>query len=144
MQVLQTRQQAAAASEVEAALAARADEVFRDPMSPVTGNPDGDVSLVEFFDYNCPYCRRVAPVVADAEAADPQLRIVYKEFPILGPGSAFAAKAALAAHRQGLYFTFHKALMQAGGRADESSVLPVAERPEEHRGGQECVSTCRS
>src|SRR3546814_10830321 len=96
-------------------------------MSPVTGNPDGDVSLVEFFDYNCPYCRRVAPVVADAEAADPQLRIVYKEFPILGPGSAFAAKAALAAHRQGLYFTFHKALMQAGGRADESSVLAVAE-----------------
>src|SRR3546814_11133142 len=74
MQVLQTRQQAAAASEVEAALAARADEVFRDPMSPVTGNPDGDVSLVEFFAYNCPYCRRVAPVVADAEAADPQLR----------------------------------------------------------------------
>src|SRR3546814_3001310 len=93
MQVLQTRQQAAAASEVEAALAARADEVFRDPMSPVTGNPDGDVSLVEFFDYNCPYCRRVAPVVAAAEAADPQLRIVYKEFPILGPGPAFAAKA---------------------------------------------------
>lgn len=127
MQVLQARQQAAEASEVEAVLAARADEVFRDPMSPITGNPDGDVSLVEFFDYNCPYCRRVAPVVADAEAADPQLRIVYKEFPILGPGSAFAAKAALAAHRQGLYFTFHEALMQAGGRADESSVLAVAE-----------------
>ena len=127
MQVLQTRQQAAEASEVEVVLAARADEVFRDPMSPVTGNPDGDVTLVEFFDYNCPYCRRVAPVVADAEAADPQLRIVYKEFPILGPGSAFAAKAALAAHRQGLYFTFHEALMQAGGRADESSVLAVAE-----------------
>src|SRR3546814_18088032 len=109
-------------------------------MSPVTGNPDGDVSLVEFFDYNCPYCRRVAPVVADAEAADPQLRIVYKEFPILGPGSAFAAKAALAAHRQGLYFTFHNALMQAGGRADESSVL----RSEERRVGREGVSTVRS
>src|SRR3546814_19236817 len=120
MQVLQTRQQAAAASEVEAALAARADEVFRDPMSPVTGNPDGDVSLVEFFDYNCPYCRRVAPVVADAEAADPPLRIVYKAIPILGPGSAFAAQAALAAHRPGHNFTLHKALLHAGGQRERA------------------------
>jgi protein-disulfide isomerase len=126
MQRLQARQRAAEASEAEAGLAARADEVFRDPASPVTGNPDGDISLVEFFDYNCPYCRQVAPVVAEAEAADPQLRIVYKEFPILGPGSIFAAKAALAAHRQGLYFALHEALMQAGGRADEDSVLAVA------------------
>ena len=126
MQILQTRQQAAEASEVETVLAARADEVFRDPMAPVTGNPDGDVTLVEFFDYNCPYCRRVAPVVFEAESADPQLRIVYKEFPILGPGSLFAAKAALAAHRQGLYFAFHEALMQSGGRAEEGSVLAIA------------------
>jgi len=126
MQVLQTRQRAAEASEAEAVLAARADEVFRDPASPVTGSPDGDVTLVEFFDYNCPYCRRVAPVVAEAEAADPQLRIVYKEFPILGPGSVYAAKAALAAHRQGLYFAFHEALMQSGDRAEENSVLAVA------------------
>lgn len=126
MQVLQARQQAAEASEVGAVLAARADEVFRDPMAPVTGNPEGDVTLVEFFDYNCPYCRRVAPVVAEAEAADPQLRIVYKEFPILGPGSVFAARAALAAHQQGLYFAFHEALMQSGERAEEDSVLAVA------------------
>jgi protein-disulfide isomerase len=126
MQVLQARQRATEASAAEAVLAARADEVFHDPASPVTGNPDGDVTLVEFFDYNCPYCRRVAPVVAEAEAVDPQLRIVYKESPILGPGSVFAAKAALAAHRQGLYFALHEALMQAGGRADENSVLAVA------------------
>jgi protein-disulfide isomerase len=127
MQVLQARQQAAESSEAEAVLAARADEVFHDPMAPVTGNPDGDVTLVEFFDYNCPYCRRVAPVVAAAEAADPQLRIVYKEFPVLGPDSVFAARTALAAHRQGLYFAFHEALMQAGGRAGEDSVLAAAE-----------------
>jgi protein-disulfide isomerase len=127
MQVLQARQQAAESSEAEAVLAARADEVFHDPMAPVTGNPDGDVTLVEFFDYNCPYCRRVAPVVAAAEAADPQLRIVYKEFPVLGPDPVFAARTALAAHHQGLYFAFHEALMQAGGRAGEDSVLAAAE-----------------
>lgn len=126
MQRLEARQRKAETSESEAALKARADEVFRDAASPVGGNPEGDVTLVEFFDYNCPYCRRVAPVMLEAEAADPQLRIVYKEFPILGPNSTFAAKAALAAHRQGRYVAFHKALMQANGTADAERVLSVA------------------
>src|SRR5690606_3776602 len=92
MQRLQARQRAAEANEAAAVLSARADEVFRDPASPVGGNPAGDVTLVEFFDYNCPYCRQVAPVMNDAEAADPQLRIVYKEFPILGANSVYAAR----------------------------------------------------
>jgi protein-disulfide isomerase len=126
MQRLQARQRAAEANETAAMLAARADEVFRDPASPVGGNPEGDVTLVEFFDYNCPYCRQVAPVMNDAEAADPQLRIVYKEFPILGANSVYAAKAALAAHRQGRYAAFHKALMEADGAANPESVLAVA------------------
>lgn len=123
---LQMRQQEAELNQAQAMVKARADEVFREPESPVGGNPDGDVTLVEFFDYNCPYCRRVAPVMNEAEAADPQLRIVYKEFPILGPNSRFAAKAGLAAHRQGRYVAFHKALMQAEGAADEDTVLAVA------------------
>jgi protein-disulfide isomerase len=126
MQRLQARQQAAAASEAEAVLSARADEVFRNATSPVGGNPDSDVTLVEFFDYNCPYCRSVAPVMNEAEAADPDLRIVYKEFPILGPNSVYAAQAALAAHRQGRYLAFHQALMQANGKADSDLVLAVA------------------
>ncbi|MPZ10882.1 MAG: thioredoxin domain-containing protein [Kiloniellaceae bacterium] len=126
MQRLQARQRTAAASEAEAVLRARADEVFRDATSPVGGNPDGDVTLVEFFDYNCPYCRSVAPVMNEVEAADPQLRIVYKEFPILGPNSVYAAKAALAAHRQGRYLALHQALMQAEGAADSDRVLAVA------------------
>jgi protein-disulfide isomerase len=126
MQRLQARQRAAEANEAAAVLRARADEVFRDPASPVGGNPEGDVTLVEFFDYNCPYCRQVAPVMNDVEAADPQLRIVYKEFPILGANSVYAAKAALAAHRQGRYAAFHKALMQADGAAKPESVLAVA------------------
>src|SRR3546814_11213588 len=72
------------------------------------------------------YCRSVAPVMTEAEAADAQLRIVYKEFPILGPNSLYAAKAALAAHRQGRYVAFHQALMQAEGAADSDRVHPVA------------------
>src|SRR3546814_18534988 len=114
MQRLETRQRAAEADAVETILAARADEVFRDPTSPVTGNANGDVTLVEFFDYNCPYCRRVAPVVAEAEAADPQLRIVYKEFLILGPGSVSAAKAAIAPPRQGLSFALQSEQRRVG------------------------------
>jgi len=126
MQRLRARQRAAEANEAAAVLSARADEVFRDPASPMGGNPEGDVTPVDFFDYNCPYCRQVAPVMNDAEAADPRLRIVYKEFPILGANSVYAAKAALAAHRQGRYMAFHEALMQADGAANPESVLVAA------------------
>jgi protein-disulfide isomerase len=123
---LEARQQEREESEAQNILKARADDILRDATSPVGGNPQGDVSLVEFFDYNCPYCRSVAPIMADAEAADPQLRIVYKEYPILGPNSTFAAKAALAVHRQGKYVAFHQALMQVRGTVDDARVLDVA------------------
>ena len=101
-------------------------EVFEDPNSPVSGNPNGDVTLVEFFDYNCPWCRTMAPLMTQAEAADPKLRIVYKEFPILGADSLVAAKAALAANKQGKYVAFHRALYQLRGHVDEAKVLEAA------------------
>jgi protein-disulfide isomerase len=126
MNRLEARQGQQETAEAQAVLKAHIDEVFRDPDSPVGGNPSGDVTLVEFFDYNCPYCRMMAPVMSEAEAADPQLRIVYKEFPILGPNSVFAAKAALAAHKQGKYVAFHRALYQARGPVDEAKVVEVA------------------
>jgi protein-disulfide isomerase len=113
-------------TDAQKVLQARADEVFRNPDSPVGGNPDGDITVVEFFDYNCPYCRQVAPVMTKAEEGDPQLRVVYKEFPILGPNSTFAAKAALAAHRQGKYIAFHRALYQVRGTVDQAKTLDVA------------------
>lgn len=122
------RQRAAEESEATAVLKVRAEEIFRDSNSPVGGNPNGDVSLVEFFDYNCPYCRQVTPIMAEAEAADPQLRIVYKEFPILGPNSTFSARAALAVHRQGKYLAFHKEMMLDRGVADEAKVLRIADK----------------
>jgi protein-disulfide isomerase len=103
-----------------------ADAIFRDPGSPVGGNPDGDVAIVEFFDYNCPYCRSMAPVLSQALDADGKIRFVYKEWPILGPGSEFAARAALAAHKQGKYEAFHDALMNSTEPATEARVLDVA------------------
>jgi protein-disulfide isomerase len=125
---LEARQREEDAKQAQAVVRTHADEVFRDPDSPVGGNPDGDVTVVEFFDYNCPYCHAMAPVMTQAETADPQLRIVYKEFPILGPGSLFAAKAALAANKQGKYVAFHRALYQVRGPIDENKVLETARK----------------
>jgi protein-disulfide isomerase len=113
-------------TEPQAALTSHSQEIFGDADSPVGGNPKGDVTLVEFFDYNCPYCRQTVPVIAQAEAADPLLRVVYKEFPILGPGSMFAAKAALAAHKQEKFIGFHHALYQIRGQVDEGKTLSAA------------------
>jgi protein-disulfide isomerase len=113
--------------EPQAVLASHAEDVFKDPDSPAGGNPEGDVTLVEFFDYNCPYCRQTAPLIAQLETADPQLRVVYKQFPVLGPGSVFAAKAALAAHRQEKFIDFHRALYQIRGPVDESRTLRAVE-----------------
>jgi protein-disulfide isomerase len=126
VQRLEERQRQSALSESRSLLASRTEQIFNHPESPVGGNSEGEPTLVEFFDYNCPYCRQVAPVMIEAEAADPALRIVYKEFPILGPNSLFAAKAALAAERQGKYAEFHKAMMLIDGPADEASAIAAA------------------
>jgi protein-disulfide isomerase len=128
LQRYQQAQQADTASLDRAAIASQKDALFNDALAPVGGNPEGDVTLVEFFDYNCPYCRRVAPAVLEAEQRDPQLRIVYKEFPILGPNSEYAARAALAAHRQNpeKYIELHNALMASSGVVDEARVLEAA------------------
>ena len=126
LQRLEERQREADAAALRAVLSQRADDIFRDGQSPVGGNPHGDVTMVEFFDYNCPYCRQVAPTIEQAMADDPKLRIVYKEFPILGPDSVFAAEAALAAARQGKYLEFHKALYGSRTRVTEAAVLKIA------------------
>ena len=123
---LEARQRAKDETEVQSIVKGRADEIFRDAATPVSGNPSGDITLVEFFDYNCPYCRQVASVVTKAEEADPQLRIAYKEFPILGPNSTFAAKAALAANKQGKYVAFHRALYGVRGAVDPGKIKEVA------------------
>lgn len=112
--------------EIASLIAENREELLTAPASPILGNPNGDVTVVEFFDYNCPYCRSAAPVLAEAMQADPQVRVVMKEFPILGAGSTFAAKAALAANAQGKYDDLHRALMAYKGAIDESSTLEIA------------------
>ena len=98
-----------------------------DEDSPVLGNPDGDVVLVEFFDYRCPYCKNVAPAIEQLIAEDPNLRVVMKEWPILSEESRFAARAALAADRQDLYSEFHMSLMTLSGDLTPEVVFAKAE-----------------
>lgn len=125
--ILQSREAEAQAASQAEVLARERAALERDRNAPVLGNPEGDVTVVEFFDYNCPYCRRVKPEIEALLEADPNVRLVYREWPILGEGSVFAARAALAAREQGLYEQFHWAMMAMNGRANESSVLRIAE-----------------
>lgn len=126
MQILEQQQAGAQASAQAQVLQNQRDLLEKDPNAPVLGNPEGDVTVIEFFDYNCPYCKRAMPEVQALLDADPDVRLVYREWPILGEGSVFAAKAALAARKQGKYEEFHWALMGLKGRVEESSVISVA------------------
>jgi protein-disulfide isomerase len=121
---LQDAQDAAART----AIGDRQSELLRDPASPVAGNPNGDVTIVEFFDYHCPYCKQVEPTLDALLKEDPKIRIVYKEFPILGPDSVTASQAALAALKQGpqKYTRFHAAMMSTKGAINEGVIMQVA------------------
>jgi protein-disulfide isomerase len=101
-------------------------QIYDDPQTPVGGNPHGNVTLVEFFDYRCPYCKETQPTLEKLLAENSRLRLVYKELPILGPVSVTAAHAALAAARQGKYETFHRAMMAARGNIADATVLQIA------------------
>ena len=119
------RKQSTEAAQRDALVGKRA-ELVNDPEAPIGGNPDGDVTIVEFFDYRCPYCKQVTPSIAQLLKADGKIRFVYKELPILGPDSVVAARAALAARAQGKYHQLHEALMRTRGTLDETVVLRIA------------------
>jgi protein-disulfide isomerase len=107
-------------------LADRRSEIFNDPATPVGGNEQGDVTIVEFFDYRCPYCKQVLPTLQTVLKQDHNLRFIYKELPVLGPASVVAAHAALAARQQGKYDAFHTAMMATRGQITEETVYRVA------------------
>ena len=127
VQGLERRQRAEAQKQAQAQIAQRKDDLLNDPDSPVAGNPNGDVTLVEFFDYRCPYCKQVAPAIFQLIKDDKKLRLVLKEFPILGPESVAAARAALAARMQGKYLEMHNALMRMRGNFSLEAILKAAE-----------------
>ena len=130
MEAVQLLEQEQAATQAEAAadlLKNQRELLEHDPNAPVFGNPEGDVTVVEFFDYNCPYCKRAMSEVQGLLDVDRDVRLVYREWPILSEGSVFAAKAALAASEQGKYEEFHRALMGMEQRAEEASVMRLAE-----------------
>jgi protein-disulfide isomerase len=96
----------------------------------VTGNPQGDVTFVEFFDYNCGYCKRAMDDMFALMKSDPKLKVVLKEFPVLGPGSVEAARVAVAVRMQDKtgkkYMDFHQKLLSGRGQADKARALAVA------------------
>lgn len=114
------RDQLAAA---EKAIERRADQLYNDKASPVSGNPNGDITIVEFLDYNCGFCKSVQSTVEAVLKSDGKIRLVNKELPVVGgESSVLAARAALAAARQGKYEALHDRLMQAKTRIDMAAI----------------------
>ena len=123
---LDKRQAEEQAANQQKVISENADALFRSPHAYVAGNPNGDVSVVEFFDYNCGFCRRALPEVVKLVQNDGKVRLVLKELPIFGDDSEAAAKAALAAGKQGKYFEMHQKLFTEPGKADKDKALKVA------------------
>lgn len=103
-----------------------ARQIFHDKTDFVAGNPDGKVTMVEFFDYNCGWCKRGFPEILSLLDADKDLRFVLKEFPIFGEDSEYAAKATIASGKQGKYWELHVAMFRHDGRINKESVDEIA------------------
>ena len=124
---LDTTLQAEDRSQATTAIASMREAIFNDPGQVVLGNPDGDVTLVEFFDYNCGYCRSALPDMAALLAEDPNLRIVLKEFPILSNESIDAARVAVLVGKADVdYWTFHETLFTSRSQVDKQVALAAA------------------
>ena len=130
MSELDKRQTAAQAEKHQAAIKQYSEALFSSPRQVVLGNPNGNVTFVEFFDYNCGYCKRAMDDMLTLLKDDPKLKVVLKEFPVLGPGSVEAAQVAVAVHMQDKtgkkYLEFHQKLLGGRGEANKARALAVA------------------
>jgi protein-disulfide isomerase len=126
MQELERKQDSQRDAQAQKGVRENQAELYRDPDSPTGGNPDGDVVIVEFNDYQCPYCKRAYQAVKSVVGSDKQVKIIYKDIPILGEASKIAALAALASARQGKHGPLHNALMEHTGKLDRDKILEIA------------------
>ena len=130
MAELNKRQAAAEAEKHQASVASNAEAIFNSPRGVVLGNKDGDVNFVEFFDYNCGYCKRAMADMLDLMKTDPKLKVVLKEFPVLSQGSVEAAQVAVAVRMQDpsgkKYLDFHQKLLGGRGPADKARAMAAA------------------
>jgi protein-disulfide isomerase len=99
--------------------------VLRDPEIPVTGNAGGDISIVEYFDYQCPYCRKIEPELRQVVQDDGKIRLIFKDWPILGPISVTAARMALASKYQNKFMEAHDALIAVNSKLTEARIREV-------------------
>ena len=128
IQILRKKQEMETANAAREAIKANRDKLQGAKELPIFGNPNGDVTIVEFFDYRCGYCKAVKPALDEVVKGDGKVRVVMKEFPILGPASTRAAMAALAAHKQGKYKEMHEALMAYKDGINDDVIFDIARR----------------
>jgi protein-disulfide isomerase len=126
MQELERKQDGQRDTQAGKAIQQNQAELLKDPETPVAGNPNGDVTIVEFSDYQCPYCKKAHAAVKATLAADSKVKLVYKDLPILGEPSKIAAVAALASMKQGKHDAFHDALMSNTAKLDTDLILQIA------------------
>ncbi|MCL2505633.1 MAG: DsbA family protein [Alphaproteobacteria bacterium] len=126
IQNLQRKEMAAAETRIKEKLTAEKKRIYDDANTPVGGNPKGKIVIVEFFDYTCGYCKRASDVLSQLIADDKDVKILYKNFPVLGPNAVEAAKASLASNRQKKFKEFHDALMKHSGALTNDSIMEIA------------------
>ena len=124
-QALQQKQQQTVQQQAKSAIFDNAKQLFSGQLA-VAGNPKGKVTLVEFFDYQCIHCKKMAPTLDALVKKDSNLRVIYKEFPIFGKSSEVASQAALAAGMQGKYLQMHNALLKVEKRLDDKVIMDTA------------------
>jgi len=126
LQTLEAKREAEQRERQKVALKTKQNELLHDPASPVSGNPKGEITVVEFYDYRCGFCKRAASAVTELQKVDSRVRVVYKDFPILGEPSELAAKAALASQVQGKHQAFHEALLASHADMTKEEILKIA------------------
>jgi protein-disulfide isomerase len=152
MAELEKKQASAEADKARSAIKTHSEVLFNSPRQVTLGNPQGDVTFVEFFDYNCGYCKRALSDMVTLLGKDPKLKVVLKEFPVLGPSSVEAAQVAIAVRMQDKsgkkYLEFHQKMLGGRGQADKARAMAVAKeigldmaRLEKDLKSEEIVST---